>query len=397
MLSIPYFEGVCQGGEGVFEVPQGQIVPKSAGRRWCDGVSPSPVTAGMPSHLTSGFWGAQVHLPQMATCTLALWLLLCVWGVVASWGVKRVPHIVLVQRVRGRGSKPSRGRWLGDWGSSIVASSVGSFAPALAPQAPLWLQALLMVVASVGLLRLLYALDSREVGQGVVVGLGLIALFLDSLSGSAWARHGALGHGMQAAGVGELYGSLAILWSLVVIRAWLQIEGNPLGAAYLSGLVALWLGWKGQTPALGWSATATALTLGWLVLQREWSERRRVRIALQNQPARVVKLPQGYDLVLHGAILLGLCAVALWLSGIPMPQIGGFSLHDAGYAALATACLVGIARVRFMRPLPPALQRAWLVGTLCLALLCEPRLSAVALCTLVYWGLVGAMLQERYA
>lgn len=333
----------------------------------------------------------------MATFTLALWFLLCLWGVVTSWGARRVPPITLVQRVDGRALKPSRRRWLGDWGNWIVVSSVGSFAPALAPQASLWLQVLLMLSVSVGLLRLLYALDSRNVGQGVVVGLGLIALFLDSLSGGTWARHGTLGHGTQVAGVGALYGSLAILWSLVVCRAWLQIEGSPLGAAYLSGLVALWLGWKGLTPALGWSASATALTLGWLVLQRERSERQRIRIALQNQPVRLVKLPQGYDLVLHGAVLLGLCAVALWLSGVPTPQIGNLSLHEAGYAALATTCLAGIVRVRFVRPLPPALQRAWLVGTLNLTVLCEPRLSVAALSMLLYWGLVGATLQERCA
>jgi hypothetical protein len=166
---------------------------------------------------------------------------------------------------------------------------VASFAPALAPEASLPVQAALTVLASVGLLRLMHALDSRVVGQGVVAGLGLIALVLDSLSGGAWARHGALGHGTEAHGVGVQYGTLALLWALLVVRAWQRIEGNPLGAVVGLGALACWLGWKGLVPALGWGAVATALALGLALLRRERDERKRVRLMLQNRLVRIVR------------------------------------------------------------------------------------------------------------
>jgi hypothetical protein len=259
-----------------------------------------------------------------------------------------------------------------------------------------------MLAASLLLLRLAYALDSRFVGYGVAAGLGLIALFLDSLSGGAWARHGAFGHGLPAQGVGELYGALAILWGLMVCRAWLHIEGTPMGAAYLMSLIALWLGWKGQSPPLGWGAAATALTLSLLVVQRELTERRRVRIAMQNQPIRTVRVARGYDLALHGAILLGLCAIALWQSGAPVVQFRAISPQEGWHLAVGAVCGVGLWRMRTslnlsdvpLSALPTTLQRAWLIGTLLTALLSAQPLGVVALGALLYWGLRGANLQE---
>jgi hypothetical protein len=191
-------------------------------------------------------------------------------------------------------------------------------------------------------------------------------------------------------GVGELYGALAILWGLIVCRAWLHIEGNPMGAAYLMSLLALWLGWKGQTPALGWGAAATALTLSLLVAQRELTERRRVRIAMQNQPIRTVRVARGYDLALHGAILLVLCAVALWQTGAPAIQFSGVSPHEGWHLAVGVVCAAGIVWKRTHRPLPPALQRAWLIGTLLTALLSAQPLGVIALGVVIYWGLVGS-------
>lgn len=276
----------------------------------------------------------------------------------------------------------------------MIASSVGSLAPALAPEAPLWVQALLSLIASAGLLRLIHALDSPALGQGVVAGLGLIALVLDSLSGGAWASSGALGHSTEKAGVGDLYGVLTVLWGLMVCRAWLSIEGNPLGAAYLMGLIALWLGWKGLSPAPGWGATLTALTLSLLVVQRERAERRRVRLAMQNQPIRNVRVARGYDLALHAAVLLGLCGVALWQSGAPTLQFEGFSPYEGWHLALGIVCGVGLLRWRRLRPLPPALQRAWLIGALTTALLSAQPLGVIALGLLLYWASVGTVLQE---
>lgn len=310
------------------------------------------------------------------------WLLgLSLWGL---WTTRR----------KGKRSGAQRLLWLRDWGGWIVTSSVGSFAPALVPNASLWMQAGLMLAASLLLLRLACALDSRVVGHGVVGGLGLIALFLDSLSRGAWAQQGALGHGVPTQGVGELYGVLAVLWGLIACRAWLHIDGNPLGAAYLMSLVALWLGWKGLSPALGWGGTLTALTLSLLVAQRELTERRRVRIAMQNQPLRTVRVAQSYDLALHGAILMGLCAVALWQSGTPALQLSGLSPREGWYMAIGVVCGVGILRTRSLRLLPPALQRAWLVGTLATALLSAQPLGIVALGAALYWGLLGSNLQE---
>ncbi len=310
------------------------------------------------------------------------WLLgLSVWGLWAS-------------RRPGRRFIGQRSQWFRDWGGWILASSVGSFAPALAPDAPSWLRFGLMLAASLLLLRLAHALGSRVVGYGVVGGLGLIALFLDSLSGSVWARHGAFGHGLPTQSVGDLYGALAILWGLIVCRAWLHIEGNPLGTAYLMSLIALWLGWKGQTPALGWGAAAAALTLSLQVIRRELTERRHMRIAIQNQPVRTVRVAQGYDLAAHGGILLGVCATAIALSGAPTMQFHALSPDAGWHLATGIVCVAGIVWKRSRRPLPLAVQYAWLVGTLLTALLSIQPLGVVAMGALLYWGLLGAHLQE---
>ncbi len=321
---------------------------------------------------------SSVHYLRVEEFAWTLWLLLSVWGIV---------------RAR-RGRVVGRRAWLRDWGGAILALSVGSFAPALAPHSPLWLHALILLGLSVGVLRLMHALDSADVGRGVAAGLGLIALFLDSLSGGAWAREGALGHGADAQGVGDLYGALAILWGLIACRAWLAIEGNPLGVAYLMGALALWLSWAGLSPALGWGATLTAITLSLLVIQRELTERRRVRLALQNQPVRIVRVAKGYDLVGHSAVVMGLCAFALWRSGAPTIAWGSLSPHEGWHIAIVIVCMVGLLRTRTARPLPPALRRAWLIGAATTALLSAQPTGVVALGALLYWGLVGATLQE---
>jgi hypothetical protein len=243
---------------------------------------------------------------------------------------------------------PTRLRWLGDWRGWAIALSVASFAPALAPEASLPVQAALTVLASVGLLRLMHALDSRAVGQGVVAGLGLIALVLDSLSGGAWARHGALEHGTEAHGVGVQYGTLALLWALLVVRAWQRIEGNPLGAVVGLGALACWLGWKGLVPALGWGAVATALALGLGLLRRERDERKRVRLMLQNRLVRVVRRASNADLMLAGGALVGLCLLALGLSGAPLPETPRLGTHAGLQAGVLTTMLVGL-----WRELPP--------------------------------------------
>ena len=238
--------------------------------------------------------------------------------------------------------------WLNDWRGWAIALSVASFAPALAPDASLPVQAALTVLVGAGLLRLMHALDSRAVGQGVVAGLGLIALVLDSLSGGAWARLGALGHGTEAHGVGVQYGALALLWGLLVVRAWRRIEGNPLGAVIGLGALACWLGWAGLTPAVGWGAAATALTLGLALLRRERDERKRVRLMLQNRVARVVRRASNADLALAGGALVGLCLLALGLSGVPVPQPPCVESQAGLQAGVLATMLVGL-----WRELPP--------------------------------------------
>jgi len=232
--------------------------------------------------------------------------------------------------------------WLNDWRGWALALSVASFAPALAPEASLPVQAALTVLASVGLLRLMHALDSRAVGHGVVAGLGLIALALDSLSGGAWARLGALGHGAEAHGVGVLYGTLALLWGLLVVRAWQRIEGNPLGAVVGLGALACWLGWAGMTPAVGWGAAATALALGLALLRRERDERKRVRLMLQNRLVRIVPRASNADLALTGVALVGLCLLALWLSGAPIPEIPRLGAHAGWQAGVVGVVALGM-------------------------------------------------------
>ena len=299
----------------------------------------------------------------MAGILWAAWLALSVWGLMRIWRIApnvqaestpllKVPpasrgepseaHVRFPLRAGGtcrRGFSIVHGRWLSDWRGWILALSVASFAPALAPDASLPVQAALTVLVGAGLLRLMHALDSRAVGHGVVAGLGLIALVLDSLSGGAWARLGALGHGTEAHGVGVQYGALALLWGLLVVRAWQRIEGNPLGAVIGLGALACWLGWAGLTPAVGWGAAATALTLGLALLRRERDERKRVRLMLQNRVARVVRRASNADLALAGGALVGLCLLALGLSGAPLPETPRLGAHAGWQAGVILVCL----------------------------------------------------------
>jgi len=323
---------------------------------------------------------------------VGLWLVLSVWGVV---GVGR-------RSSRSPTLPPKmpcpRCRWLGNWGGWIIATSVASIATGAAPDLPLWGQLGLVLGVSVGLLRVMHALDTLAIGTGVVAGLGLIALWLDSLSGGSWARACLLGHGGNLSGVDELCGTLALLWSLLLCRAWLQIEGNPLGVAYLVSLVALWLGWKGLTPALGWGATLAAILLSLLVLQRELTERRRVRLATQSQPMRAVRISKGADVAVHGGLLLMLCGGALWLSGLPQLSAATFSAHEAWFIPLGAVCALGLWRARatgVVTPLPPALQYAWLVGTLGIALLGTQPAGVAALGLALYWALIGTTLWQE--
>ncbi|MDT7960717.1 MAG: hypothetical protein RQ971_02520, partial [Armatimonadota bacterium] len=308
----------------------------------------------------------------MAGILWAAWLALSIWGLIRLWrmasnvraestpllevppasrGEPSKAHVRFPLRAGGtcrRGFSIVHGRWLSDWRGWMLALSVASFAPALAPEASLPVQAALTVLASVGLLRLMHALDSRVMGQGVVAGLGLIALVLDSLSGGAWARHGALGHGTEAHGVGVQYGTLALLWALLVVRAWQRIEGNPLGAVVGLGALACWLGWAGLTPAVGWGAVATALALGLALLRRERDERKRVRLMLQNRLVRIVRRTSNADLALAGGALVGLCLLALGLSGAPLPETPRLGTHAGLQAGVLATMLVGL-----WRELPP--------------------------------------------
>ncbi len=314
----------------------------------------------------------------MAGILWAAWLALSIWGLIRLWrmasnvraestpllevppasrGEPSEAHVRFPLRAGGtlrRGFSIFRVRlgWLNDWRGWALALSVASFAPALAPEASLPVQAALTVLASVGLLRLMHALDSRVVGQGVVAGLGLIALVLDSLSGGAWARHGALGHGTEAHGVGVQYGTLALLWALLVVRAWQRIEGNPLGAVVGLGALACWLGWAGLTPAVGWGAVATALALGLALLHRERDERKRVRLMLQNRLVRIVRRASNADLVLAGGALVGLCLLALGLSGAPVPENPRLGAHAGLQAGLILVCLAQM----FLATFTPAID-----------------------------------------
>ena len=310
----------------------------------------------------------------MAGILWAAWLALSVWGLMRIWRIapnvqaESTPLLKVPPASRGEPSEAHvrfplhaggtcrrgfsivrvRVRWLGDWRGWVLALSVASFAPALMPDASLPVQAALTLLAGAWLLRLMHALDSRLVGQGVVAGLGLIALVLDSLSGGVWARLGALGHGTEAHGVGVQYGTLALLWALLVVRAWQRIEGNPLGAVVGLSALACWLGWAGLTPAVGWGAVATALALGLGLLRRERDERKRVRLMLQNRLVRIVRRTSNADLVLAGGALVGLCLLALGLSGAPVPENPRLGAHAGWQAGVLATMLVGL-----WRELPP--------------------------------------------
>ncbi len=183
-------------------------------------------------------------------------------------------------------------------------------------------------LGTIGLFGLMRYLREPLPALGAASGIGIILLVLDSLSGGAWARWGLLGYslleGERFSGMGEGYGTLALCWALMLTLVWLRIEGNPLGVVYFLSLFALWLGWRAEHFGLTLSACFVAGVLGGAVLIREHHERKRLRIAMQNRPARVVPVPPARTLWKHWVLLVGIVGCALWLSRFSLER---YPLH----------------------------------------------------------------------
>jgi hypothetical protein len=64
-----------------------------------------------------------------------------------------------------------------------------------------------------------------------------------------------------------------------------------------------------------------------------------VRLMLQNRVARVVRRASNADLALAGGALVGLCLLALWLSGAPLPETPRLGAHAGWQAGVILVCL----------------------------------------------------------
>ncbi|MEN3001739.1 MAG: hypothetical protein ABDI19_07865 [Armatimonadota bacterium] len=299
------------------------------------------------------------------------------------------------------------------WGVWGIALGVASLFPAVLPAAAIWSAPLIVLLGTGLLFWLARALDAPLVGLGAVVGLGLIALVLDTLSGGDWNRHGLFGYtllgGYRFYGVGNPYAALALSWVLILCAVWLRIEGLPLGALALLALFTLWMGWQSANVGATLATVGTLMVFGAPLLKDQ----------LRGRPRRVQAT---YALGLVGVAALSL--ILLWLNTphlrsfltstlgtVETPPTSDESnllirkvLTNLGESLLSPWALLLVGSVLAIRWLPPAasiaavprdLRRAWLTaGVLCFLLNDTGALMA-AILAFHYWALAFTRWQQE--
>jgi hypothetical protein len=274
------------------------------------------------------------------------------------------------------------------WG---VALTLSSFFPAVfSPHG--WVLALAVMIAGAGILAWCTRfLDSPLLGAGVMCGLGLVMLLLDSFSGGHWSRDGMLAYNPlldnRYFGVGNGYAALAMAWALFFLACWLQIQGLLLTGVFLLGILTMWLGWKsanfgatsaalgttiiyagllfypkikpGQVKWWTWMGAALLITLsGWLL----WRGTPHLQAFLQEPSAQVLwrKLQMNWEQILFSrwGLLLGVSLWAAW-------------------------------RVRkhlFIDPQMKMLERTWLTAGTLMLLLNDSGVLMAACLACLYWS-----------
>lgn len=246
----------------------------------------------------------------------------------------------------------------------MLALGVASLFPAIWGS-PTPVSAELTVLAGMLLLMWLGQLiDTVEVVLGAIAGLGILALFLDTLSSGLWNRDGLLGIGAlnpnPLSGLSEAHAGLILGWAFLLSLAWIRIECSPIGLAYALGLLCLWMGWYSGDRLLTLATVALCGGIGGTALYQEMHSRQRVRVMMHGSPARVVPIPHERRLYVAVGLFGGMLVAGMWLSW--MQSWGRFAgFGDWGVIPLIGACLlfIGVSwRQRLWERLPLGLRRA---------------------------------------
>ncbi len=322
-------------------------------------------------------WDRHRHSEPLRKVLLGIWLILLLAAVLPLRPKRRRPMLRVVGSARPKPPPKSRAqRTLTAYGVWAVALSVASLLPAaLSASGSLPLLAVWLVGAGV-LVLMVALLDNLTLGLGALAGLGLTLLMLDSLSGGNWARDGLLGYATlgegRTIGMGDAYGALAVVWTLLFCAVWLRIEGNPLGAFYLMVGVALWLGWRAHNLPITLMAVLSALAGGFTLLRQEATQRKRLRLSLMRAgriAVRTAPIPHERKLIPHIAVgvamLVGALMLALWRH---QPDASGYpdtvwNLIASGWGGVLVLSVIGLFLLRRLRPMvPEAVQYGWLAG-----------------------------------
>ncbi|MFQ3610834.1 MAG: hypothetical protein SNJ72_04975 [Fimbriimonadales bacterium] len=352
-------------------------------------------------------WAVHQHAEPLQRGLLVLWMLLLLAMVMPLRVRRKRPVLRVVGSVRPKPSSKSRlSQALTAWGVWAMALSLASLFPAGLSPSGSWAMLAVWLVGAGVLVLIAGMLDDFVLGLGALAGLGLTLLLLDSFSGGNWARDGLLGYATlgegRTIGLGDAYGTLALVWALTFSAVWLRIEGNPLGAVYLMAGTALWLGWRAHHLPLTLIAVLSALVVSAILLRQEAVQRRRLRLSLMRAgriATRTTPIPHERKLITHVLIMVGMLLTAIGL-GIWNNQPDGtgypstlWALVSSGWLGVALLSVVGLFMLRRLRTVvPEAIQFGWLallVGALFVGLV------PLSLALLSAWAFLLSLLQQE--
>lgn len=250
-------------------------------------------------------------------------------------------------------------RWM-DWAQWLplfaCALWVSSLLPAAQTNVSVWGTILALLIGSSALLGFALWLRAPITGIGVAIGLGLILLALDLLTGSRWAMNGVLGYSLleetRYAGMGTDYAALLLGGALLFLGCWLQIEGLPAVGYYLLSVIILLLTWRSHHPAAVLSACVSLGLYATFLPQKSLLMKRWLwLLAIPVGYAVWMILPDIQTLFTPTSVHL-----KAWLASVA-------SLEGIALGALLGAIWL-IRRRQFIDPLTLALERAWLGAAL---------------------------------
>lgn len=255
--------------------------------------------------------------------------------------------------------KPKWRRWM-DWAQWLplfaCALWVSSLLPAAQTNVSVWGTMLALLIGTGALLGFAIWLRAPITGIGVAIGLGLILLALDLLTGSRWAMNGALGYSLleetRYAGMGTDYAALFFGGALLFLGCWLHIEGLPAVGYYLLSIVCVLLTWRSHHPAAIVSACVSLGLYATFLPQKS---------LLMKRWLWLLAIPVGYAIWMLRPDIQTLFTptsvhLKAWFASV------------ASFEGIALGALLGaiwlIRKRQFIDPLTLALERAWLGAAL---------------------------------